>query len=379
MENNMKISKKDALEWFEYLVGIDDEKRQNMKYIELVYSALSQIEKAEQNRREKLIKDIVNIKSFNGRSLFVGNQEKFPEGCKSCLTKNGLCPIRKTNKCNLKCSFCYYHNNTDSQLPVAEGMWDIAGTLYYEDDIDLILSIYDKPSSVAYVYLEPFLEIEKYYSVIRKFSQEGIHQHLYTNGLLVTEDNLKKLGEAGLNEIRFNLGASNCSDKVIDHMKIAKKYIENVGIETPMTPEFFNSFNKKKNQILDTKIDFINCAELHLCENNIENYIGENIYMSRQGYVSPIWSREFTLKLMKIASDELWDLVVHDCSNDTKFARNLNQGAQLGLSFGTSAYGSEFDKIPLYAFIPILKDEAFDFIEEEELPAEYKLIVSNVL
>ena len=41
--------------------------------------------------------------------------------------------------------------------------------------------------------------------------------------------------------IRFNLGASNCSDKVIENIGIAKKYIKNVGIETPMTPELFKS------------------------------------------------------------------------------------------------------------------------------------------
>ena len=67
------------------------------------------------------------------------------------------------------------------------------------------------------------MEIEKYYSIIKKFSDAGIHQHMYTNGTLATEETLKALGEAGLNELRFNLGASNCSDKVIKNIGIAKK------------------------------------------------------------------------------------------------------------------------------------------------------------
>ncbi len=91
-----------------------------------------------------------------------------------------------------------------------------------------------------------------------------------------------------------------------------------------MTPEFFEGFFKKKQAILGTNLDFINCAELHLNENNIDNYYGENMYISRHGYISPIWSRELTLKFMKIADEENWDLVVHDCSNNTKFARDLN-------------------------------------------------------
>ena len=103
-------------------------------------------------------------------------------------------------------------------------MWEIGGTKFYEKDIDLLLSIQQKPTGIAYVYLEPFMEIEKYYSVVKKFNEAKIHQHLYTNGILATEETLKALGEAGLNEIRFNLGASNCSDKVIENIRIAKKY-----------------------------------------------------------------------------------------------------------------------------------------------------------
>jgi pyruvate formate-lyase activating enzyme-like uncharacterized protein len=178
------------------------------------------------------------------------------------------------------------------------------------------------------------------------------------------EQDLKLLGEFGLDEIRFNLGATNCSDEVIEKIKIAKKYIKYVGIETPMTHDFFTVFLEKKKSILNTKVDFINCAELHLNKNNIVNYTGENMYMCRFGYISPIWSRELTLKFMKIANDENWDLVVHDCSNYTKFCRELNYGQKMNLWFGANYYGSEFDSIPFHAFIPILRDENFLFLKE---------------
>jgi len=217
------------------------------------------------------------------------------------------------------------------------------------------------------------MEIEKYYPVIKKFSEAGVHQHLYTNGTLATEETLKALADAGLDEIRFNLGAANCADKVIKNIGLAKKYIKNVGIETPMTPEFFEGFFEKKQAILDTNLDFINCAELHLNENNIHNYEGENMYISRHGYISPTWSRELTLKFMKIAEEENWDLAVHDCSNHTKFARNLNLSSKEGKWFGASSYGCEFSRIPYEVFLPILKDDNFKFLCEEELPEGYKV------
>lgn len=61
-----------------------------------------------------------------------------------------------------------------------------------------------------------------------------------------------------------------------------------------------NSF--EKTGCLDTGLDFINCAELHLNPNNIENYWGEKMYIARHGYISPIWSRELTLRFMAAAA-----------------------------------------------------------------------------
>jgi pyruvate formate-lyase activating enzyme-like uncharacterized protein len=368
----MRISKNDALIWFDYFSQLPEEEEISTKHQEIIYATFAQIESAIDQRNEILMSGIKGLKTLENRTFFVGNESKFPKGCRSCLTGSGLSAIRKTNKCNLDCKFCYNYGQLENIPPIGEGMWDIGGTKFYEKDIDLLLSIHEKPTGISYVYLEPFMEIEKYYGVAKKFSDAGIHQHLYTNGTLATEETLKALGEAGLNEIRFNLGASGCSKKVIQNIAIAKKYIQNVGIETPMTPEFFKDFFEKKEEILSTKLDFINCAELHLNENNIDNYYGENMYISRQGYISPIWSRELTLKFMKVADEEKWDLAVHDCSNYTKFARGLNLSNKEGMWFGASNYGCEFSRIPYEVFFPILSDENFKFLGEEVLPDAYK-------
>jgi pyruvate formate-lyase activating enzyme-like uncharacterized protein len=368
----MRISKKDALMWFEFFSVLPEDEEVMTKQQEIIYATFAQIEAAIDYRNDTLMSEIKNLKTLENRTFFVGNESKFPKGCRSCLLGTGLSAIRKTNKCNIECKFCYNYGELEDIAPVGEGLWEIGGTKFYEKDIDLLLSIHQKPTGISYVYLEPFIEIEKYYSIIKNFNAAGIHQHLYTNGTLATEETLKALGEAGLDEIRFNLGASNCSDKVIKNIGIAKKYIQNVGIETPMTPEFFEAFFKKKQAILDTKLDFINCAELHLNERNIDNYSGENMYVCRHGYISPVWSRELTLKFMKIADEENWDLVVHDCSNHTKFARGLNLSSKEGKWFGANDYGSEFSRIPYDVFLPILRDDSFEFLTEEELPDGYK-------
>ena len=368
----MKISKQDALYWFEFFAGLPEDEELSPRQMEIVYATLAQIERSVQARQSALMAQIKNLKSLQGRTLYVGDDDKFAKGCRSCLTGTGLSAVRKTNKCNIQCPFCYNYGELDCIPPIGEGMWDIGGTKFYEEDIDLLLSIDKHPTGIAYVYLEPFMEIEVYYPIIKKFAAAGIHQHMYTNGTLCTEENLRALGEAGLNELRFNLGATNCADKVIEAIATAKKYIPAVGIETPMTREFFDAFLAKKEAILATNLDFINCAELHLNPNNLENYIGLPMYICRQGYLSPIESREMTLQFMKMADDEGWPLAVHDCANRTKFARDLNLKAKEGGWFGASDYACEFDTVPFEALIPTLEDEDFQFVEEEELPRGYR-------
>ena len=281
----MKISKKDALTWFSFFAQLPEEEPLLVRQQEIAYAVMAQIEAAVEQRRAVLKANIPGLKDLRGRTLYVGEEKRFPKGCLSCLMGTGLSAIRKTNRCNAQCKFCYDYGQLDAIEPIGEGLWEIGGTKYYERDLPLLFSIHKKPTGVSYVYLEPFMEIEKYYGVIRAFHQAGIHQHMYTNGTLATE---------------------------------------------------------------------------------------ENLYMARLGYVSPIWSRELTLTLMRQAAEEQWPMVVHDCSNDTKFARDLNLRAKEGGWFGASSYGCEFARLPYAAFLPILRDPDFQFLEEEPLPEGYR-------
>ena len=368
----MLISKSDALAWFTFFAELPEDEPLLPRQQEIALATLSQIEAAEEARIAKLRSEIPGLKSLDGRTYYVGDDARFPKGCRSCLLGTGLSAVRRTNRCNLNCPFCYDYGEMDLQPPIGEGYWEIGGTKFREDDLDLLFSVGPMPTGVAYVYLEPFMEIEKYYSIVARFRAAGVYQHLYTNGTLATEANLRALGEAGLDELRFNLGATNGSDRVIEAIAIAKEHIPMVGIETPMTPEFHETFLHKKDAILATGLDFINCAELHLNPNNLENYWGENLYLYRQGYLSPIQSHELTLRLMRRAAEERWPIAVHDCCNRTKFARDLNLRAHEGGWFGASAYGMEFPAIPYAAFIPILSDPDFPFLREEPLPADYR-------
>ena len=386
MPYSLRIAKKDALNWFRFFASLPEGESPGCRQQEIALAVFAQIETAVETRREEMLRAVPGLKAVTpghpegvpwapdlpACTLFIGPAGRFPAGCRSCLLGTGLSAVRKTNRCNAACPFCYDYGQLNRIPPIGEGMWEIGGTRYREEDLPLLFALQKKPTGISYVYLEPFMEIEKYYGIIRRFHEAGIHQHMYTNGIGATEEQLRSLGEAGLDELRFNLGASSCADAVILAMKTAKKYIPQVGIETPMTREFYRIFLEKKERILDTGIDFMNCAELHLNSNNLSNYLGENMYFCRLGYLSPVISRDLTLSLMKTAAEEQWPLVLHDCSNHTKFARDLNLRAKEGGWFGQSSYGCEFDSIPYEAFLPVLEDPDFTFVEEEPLPPGFR-------
>lgn len=150
----MKISKKDALSWFEFFAQLPAGEQLLVKQQEIVYATFAQIEAVVIKRKEELMEQIPGLKTLKDRTLFVGPDEKFPDGCRSCLLGSGLTAIRKTNKCNLQCRFCYNYGELDAIEPVGEGIWVIGGTKFYENDIDLLLEIHKKPTGVAYVYLD---------------------------------------------------------------------------------------------------------------------------------------------------------------------------------------------------------------------------------
>ena len=151
----MKISKKDALMWFRFFAELPEDEPLMPHQQELAWAVISQIETAVDARHKELMAQIPDLHTLGGRTYFVGDPAKFSKGCASCLTGTGLSAIRRTNKCNIRCPFCYNYGELDCQETIGEGLWEIGGTYFRVEDIDLLLSTSNRPTGVSYVYLEP--------------------------------------------------------------------------------------------------------------------------------------------------------------------------------------------------------------------------------
>jgi uncharacterized protein len=250
------------------------------------------------------------------------------EGCKNCVKHNFLA-IRAASTCNLKCDFCFYFGQQDEIERLMPDRYGVEGNTIQARDIKLMIrKAVDGPkpvTGVAWVWQEPFTEFAKHPALMTWIHDEGVYQHIYTNGTLCTPDNLKALADTGLEEIRFNLAATNCSDKVIKNMGIARDLFPTVCVESPMVPKYFERFVQKREQIMATGVTHIHCAELHLNQQNLDNYKDEELYQFGRFYISPMSSRRLTYDLMDLAVEEGWeDLVIHDCSNEVKMLRGVS-------------------------------------------------------
>ena len=73
----MKISKKDALMWFEFFAALPEEEELMPHQQEIALAALAQIETAVNKRREAMASRIDGLQSLSGRTYFVGDRAKF--------------------------------------------------------------------------------------------------------------------------------------------------------------------------------------------------------------------------------------------------------------------------------------------------------------
>ncbi|MEG2743638.1 MAG: radical SAM protein, partial [Clostridium sp.] len=89
----MKISKQDALMWFEFFAMLPEEEDVMIKQQEIIYSTFAQIEAAINDRNDTLMSEIKDLKTLGNRTYYVGKDNKFPMGCRSCLMGTGLSAI----------------------------------------------------------------------------------------------------------------------------------------------------------------------------------------------------------------------------------------------------------------------------------------------
>jgi pyruvate formate-lyase activating enzyme-like uncharacterized protein len=231
---------------------------------------------------------------------------KLPVGCNLCFS--GIkAVIFLTGLCNEKCFYCpvsYLRRNKDL-IYVNERKIE-----NFEEIFEEIERSGAKSASITGG--EPLIVFDRTTKIIELLKQNfgsNFHIHLYTNGILINEDVLKKLEKAGLDELRIHPTIDGIEKKVV----IAKKVTSlSVGVEIPSLPGKEEWMIKLAEFLDKAGADFLNINELEANETNIKNLRINGFVISDNGIVVN-GSREPAMKVIEYAKKHSLKIPIHFC------------------------------------------------------------------
>lgn len=266
-------------------------------------------------RDEQLISRRSELLEFTKESMLFKDTKPFykqiSEGCKLCGAGFWSC-LFITGKCNANCFYCPT-SQTHDDLPTTQGLSFGSASAYAE------YVNYFKFKGVGFSGGEPLLVYDKLIGFLKKLRQKcspNLYVWLYTNGILVDQEKLKKLASLGLNEIRFDIGATDYS---LDKVKMAKRIIENVTIEIPAIPEEMERMKLLLPEMIKAGVDNLNLHQLRLTKYNAPKLLKRDYTYVADERPLVLESEIMALELIKYAKDSQLEIGINYCSFNFKY------------------------------------------------------------
>jgi pyruvate formate-lyase activating enzyme-like uncharacterized protein len=122
-------------------------------------------------------------------------------------------------------------------------------------------------------YIDYVVEFMGLYRRLEKYMSKKPWYYLYTNGVFADDEALLRLRDAGVDEIRFHLGASNFSKQVYGNIKKAVRYFKAVSVETPSWPLHRKKLFEMLPIIDDLGVKHLNLGEVEIKTTNYDRII----------------------------------------------------------------------------------------------------------
>lgn len=140
---------------------------------------------------------------------------------------------------------------------------------------------------------------------------KGLHIWLYTNGTLLDREMLRRLRDAGLDEIRFDIGAADYSLK---KAALAAEVIPCVTVEIPAIPEEFELMKEKLAEMRAVGVSHLNLHQLRLTPHNFAKLIQRDYTYLHGEKVTVLESELTALRLIRSGLNRGIDLPINYCS-----------------------------------------------------------------
>lgn len=284
---HIKANKKEFGQWYSSMKWADE-------------AFLSQLSE----QRKELISLIKENDAHFGYNNTKTDTRKLSPGCRICAEGEWSC-LFINNKCNAACFYC-----PSAQNEISEPSTQTFTFAEPESYIAYLERFGFKGASLSGG--EPFLTFEKtlnFVKAIKKNFGQKLHLWLYTNGILADETKLDLLAEAGLDEIRFDIGATAYS---LSKVAMAVGRIPVVTVEIPAVD--LEKLKAVCKDLADIGVNHLNLHQLRATPYNVERLMKKGFYFLHGPKVLVAESEVIALKCINYVLNNKIQLPVNYCS-----------------------------------------------------------------
>lgn len=171
---------------------------------------------------------------------------------------------------------------------------------------------------------DPFLVFERLMEWLAYFKKRlpDYYYWVYTNGLAADNRKIKKLAEAGMDEIRFNIAASGyVSENVWKSIEEARKYFRFVSVEVPSIAKDARLLKRAMKNLEFYGVDYLNLHDYILSESDTESHDEQSLRFTLNKNINlkyALSSRTNTVDILDHAKDKGYHFHINQCSMEKK-------------------------------------------------------------
>ncbi|MFX0106975.1 MAG: radical SAM protein [Candidatus Hodarchaeota archaeon] len=276
------------------------------------------------------------VREIEGDSLVMG---ELPLGCQYC-TRGSKMVLFVTGLCNSSCFYCPLSQEKAEQDVV------FADEMPVSDLKDILFEAQAIGAEGAGLSGgDPLCQLDRttdYISNLKEYFGADFHTHLYTSQSNVEQPTLRRLIDAGLDEIRFHPMTKNWTG-----IESAISLGMNVGIEVPAIPGNLSSLKDIAQKAENIEVDFLNINELESSETNFDALVARNLRLKNLDSAAIEGSAELARETIVWAAENLESLNVHYCSSHFKDAIQMRNRLQRRLERTIREFEEPDEKSPL--------------------------------
>lgn len=270
----------------------------------MAFSTLTQAASAHAERA-KLLAWLRDNAEFSCCDTKVDSRRLSP-GCLTCAQGGWSC-LFINGRCNASCFYCpTSQDETDG--PISNGIPFATP----EDYAEYVALFGFTGASISGG--EPLLTLDRtlaYIAAVRRRCGNAVHLWMYTNGVLLTRDIASALADAGLNEIRFDIGATGYN---LTKLRLAVGVISTVTVEIPTVPEEEELLREKLVEMAAAGVQHLNLHQMRLTPYNLRHLAGRAYTFVHGEKVTVLESELTALRLVRYGIEQRIDLPINYCS-----------------------------------------------------------------